>query len=115
MKPAVPDRAVMPEASAARATPKSITCGPSSASKMFDGFRSRWIEPGGVDGAQRFGHASAHHPHVVGGEGLLLAENLLKRRPGDVGGHHPGPFGVRVGVDDLRGVESADLAAGLDL
>ncbi len=41
--------------------------------------------------------------------------NLPKRRSGDKGGHHPGPFGVRVSIDNLCGVESADLAASIYL
>ena len=72
-------------------------------------------QPGGVDGSQCFGHASAQHPHAVNGEGLALADNLLKRGPGHIGGHHPGPLGVRVGIDNLCSVEPADLAASLDL
>jgi hypothetical protein len=72
-------------------------------------------EPSSVDGSQRFGHAGAQHPHAVNREGLVFAENMLKRRSGDIGGHHPGPLGVRVGIDNLRGVESTDLAASLDL
>ena len=72
-------------------------------------------QPGGVNGSQRFGHARAQHPHAVQGEGPVLAEHLRQRRSGDKGGHHPGPFGVRVGIDNLCGVESADLAASLYL
>ena len=35
----------MPIRSAARATPKSITRGPSGATSTLDGFRSRWTRP----------------------------------------------------------------------
>ena len=72
-------------------------------------------QPSGVNGSQRFGHARAQHPHAAKREDLVLAENLLKRRSRDIGGHHPGPLGVRVGIDNLCGVESADLAASLHL
>ncbi len=48
MKPGVP--IVMPVwvsalASSAREMPKSITFGPSAASRMLEGFRSRWTTP----------------------------------------------------------------------
>src|SRR6516162_4086338 len=72
-------------------------------------------QPGGVNGSQCFGHTGAQHPHTVEGEGLALAKNLLKRRSSDKGGHHPWPFGVRVSIDNLCGVEAADLPAGLYL
>ena len=45
----------------------------------------------------------------------MLGESALKGRSGDKSGHHPGTFGVRVSIDNLCGVESADLAAGLYL
>ena len=72
-------------------------------------------QPGGVNGSQRFGHARAQHPHAVQGERLVLGEHPIKRRSGDKGCHHPGTFGVRVSIDNLCGVESADLAARLYL
>ena len=45
----------------------------------------------------------------------MLSQNLLKRRASDVGGDHPGPISLRVGVNYVCGVESAHLAASLDL
>ena len=72
-------------------------------------------QPGGVDGSQRLGHTRAQYPHAIKEEGLVLGENLPKRRSGDKRGHHPGPFGVRISIDNLCGVESADLAASIYL
>jgi hypothetical protein len=46
---------------------------------------------------------------------MVLVENLLKGWSSDIGGHQPGPIGIWVGIDNLRGVETADLAASLYL
>ena len=115
MKPAVPDRAVMPEALNSTSDAKVDNVRPVFSQQDVRRLQIPVDEPSGVDGSQRFGHASAQYPDAVNREGLLLAENLLKRRSSDIGGHHPGPLGVRVGIDNLRGVESTDLAACLDL
>jgi len=72
-------------------------------------------QPGGVDGSQRLGHTRAQYPHAIKEEGLVLGENLPKRQSGDKRGHHPGPFGVRISIDNLCGVESTDLAASIYL
>ena len=87
----------------------------SSASNMFDGFRSRWISPAAWMAPSASATPAPSTLTLSRGRAWYSRENLPKRRSGDIGGHHPGPLGVRVGVDNLRGVESADLAASLYL
>ncbi len=46
---------------------------------------------------------------------MMLSQNLRQRRPGDIRGDQPRPISVWIGVNHLRGVKAADLAASLDL
>src|SRR6201987_1134281 len=67
--PTAPRAVVRPIRSAARATPKSITLGPSGATSTLDGFRSRWTRPAPWVEARASFHPPVGHLHGVTGSG----------------------------------------------
>ena len=98
-----------------REMPKSITCGPSSASSTLAGLRSRWIRPGGVHRAQRLGEPGGEPPDRRLGQRPVLGDDRGERRPRHVRRGQPGRAVGDAGVDDGRGVHAADRAGGRHL
>ena len=66
----------------AREMPKSITCGPSSASSTFAGLRSRCTRPRGVHRAQRLGEPGGEPPDGRLGQRPYLATTSSSGGPG---------------------------------
>ena len=67
--PTAPREVLTPIRSAARATPKSITRGPSGATSTFDGFRSRWTSPTPWIDSSASAHPAASHRTEGSGSG----------------------------------------------
>ena len=67
--PTAPRAVVRPIRSAARATPKSITRGPSGATSTLEGFRSRCTSPAPWIEASASAHPAASHRTVATGSG----------------------------------------------
>lgn len=69
----------------------------------------------GVNPLQCFGDAEGERVEGSRGHRAVLLENVVKRRAGDVLGHHPRALAGGVGVDHGSRMESADPTDGLDL
>ncbi len=72
-------------------------------------------DPGAMDVAQRLGESRGQLPYLIGRQWPLPLHMLGKRRPGNVEGRHPGPFGIRIGVHDGRRKGPADPPRGRHL
>ena len=75
--PTAPREVVTPIRSAARATPKSITRGPSGATSTFDGFRSRCTRPAPWIEASASAHPAASQRTEPAGSGPHAATRRL--------------------------------------
>ena len=102
-------------ASSARAIPKSITRGPSGASSTLDGLRSRCTTPAAWMACRASATPAISRNTIASGIGPFAADRLLQRRARHVGGHQPRRRGVRIGVEQLRGVQPVHPPGGLDL
>src|ERR1700729_1249716 len=76
--PPAPREVVRPIRSAARATPKSITRGPSGATSTFDGFRSRCTRPAPWIDSSASAHPAASQRTAVTGSGPQASTSRLR-------------------------------------
>ena len=107
--PTAPRAVVRPIRSAARATPKSITRGPSGATSTLDGFRSRCTRPGPVDRGQRLGAPGRQPAHRAHRQRAARQHQPGQRRRRHVRRGQPGQVGLRVGFHHRGGEHPAHL------
>ena len=110
--PTVPCEVEMLMRSAARATPKSITRGPSGATSTLDGFRSRCTRPTRWIESSASAHPAASHRTAATGSGPQARTSRLSDGAGHIRGGQPGQVGLGIGLDDGGGEEPAHLARG---
>ncbi len=94
--------------SAARATPKSITRGPSRATSTLDGFRSRCTRPALWIDSSASAQPAASHRTAGTSSGPQARTSRLQRRGGHVGRGQPGHVSIGIGGDHGGGEDPAD-------
>ena len=101
--------------SAGREIPKSMTLGPSGASSTLLGLRSRCTTPARWMSRSASASPAPSLAQLAGAQRPVPLHPLGERRALDEQRGHPGPFGLRVGIDDGRGEGPADPPGGRDL